>query len=806
MRRRTGFVAPPVQAAQGLRVNDDTLHDRTTPLDRAGAPKPTERPAMHEADRDKSVLRPMLRDGGADTTVVLLPPGGEPLPRHRRGAGVTAGPLPPGLQLHEYRIDGVLGEGGFGVTYLATDVHLHAAVAIKEYLPQDIVFRSADGTVSPAATEYLPRYRKGLDAFLVEARTLASFRHRAIVRVVRFFEAHRTAYMVLEVEKGEPLKNWWPEHRKLGEKALVELLLPLLDGLAAVHEAGFLHRDIKPDNIQVRSSDGSLVLLDFGSAAQAAGMAPDGLVVVTPGYAPIEQYGLGEQGPWTDLYALGATLYWCVSGKKPPDAETRKADPKAYSRAVEAGRDVFGEAFLKAIDWAMATDPAKRPRSVAEWRQALLADHPAATRRFEAARRRNERREVTQEQSMPTHARVMRSKAQRLLHPRDWPLAVKAGVALVAAGVLPVAVVAALNLGSARDAVVAAESRFLQNVATHAASDVAVYVQRGREQARQMASEAAFGAWLARPTEPARAALRDRLLRQVQPGSGVQSLMLLDGAGLAAMASDLGTQGTSHALRPYFTQPMQGRGHTSTLIAGNSIGATHVDIAEPVRGGAGGIVGVMVLRLSGDPIVRALEQAQAGAGRQLTPFLVDGDGVFVYHPHADQRHRSLVPLAPDKLAAIRADQRFRRDEVPAVGELQLASVLLGAQKSGMLEYASVSSGLAAVAGYAPVAGHDWVVAVTEDRRAIVAPLQRLSVWLAGGILLAVLATAAAGWWFARSFARPLRQLTGALADLKAGDIDDTKLRFARGDEFGQMARSINALAEQLRDKAGKGKP
>lgn len=806
MRRRTGFVAPPVQAAQGLRVNDDTLHDRTTPLDRAGAPKPTERPAMHEADRDKSVLRPMLRDGGADTTVVLLPPGGEPLPRHRRGAGVTAGPLPPGLQLHEYRIDGVLGEGGFGVTYLATDVHLHAAVAIKEYLPQDIVFRSADGTVSPAATEYLPRYRKGLDAFLVEARTLASFRHRAIVRVVRFFEAHRTAYMVLEVEKGEPLKNWWPEHRKLGEKALVELLLPLLDGLAAVHEAGFLHRDIKPDNIQVRSSDGSLVLLDFGSAAQAAGMAPDGLVVVTPGYAPIEQYGLGEQGPWTDLYALGATLYWCVSGKKPPDAETRKADPKAYSRAVEAGRDVFGEAFLKAIDWAMATDPAKRPRSVAEWRQALLADHPAATRRFEAARRRNERREVTQEQSMPTHARVMRSKAQRLLHPRDWPLAVKAGVALVAAGVLPVAVVAALNLGSARDAVVAAESRFLQNVATHAASDVAVYVQRGREQARQMASEAAFGAWLARPTEPARAALRDRLLRQVQPGSGVQSLMLLDGAGLAAMASDLGTQGTSHALRPYFTQPMQGRGHISTLIAGNSIGATHVDIAEPVRGGAGGIVGVMVLRLSGDPIVRALEQAQAGAGRQLTPFLVDGDGVFVYHPHADQRHRSLVPLAPDKLAAIRADQRFRRDEVPAVGELQLASVLLGAQKSGMLEYASVSSGLAAVAGYAPVAGHDWVVAVTEDRRAIVAPLQRLSVWLAGGILLAVLATAAAGWWFARSFARPLRQLTGALADLKAGDIDDTKLRFARGDEFGQMARSINALAEQLRDKAGKGKP
>ncbi len=790
-------------------MNDNTpLEDRTSPRERpAGSATPP------EPDRDKSVLRPMLRDGG-DATVVLAPPAGLPPPRYRRGSGATAAPLKPGVRLHEYRIDGVLGEGGFGVTYLATDVHLDAAVAIKEYLPQDIVFRAADGTVSPTASEHLPRYRQGLDAFLVEARTLASFRHRAIVRVARFFEAHRTAYMVLEVEKGEPLKNWWPEHRKIGEKALVELLLPLLDGLAAVHAAGFLHRDIKPDNIQVRASDGSLVLLDFGSAGQAAGVAPDGLVVVTPGYAPIEQYGLGEQGPWTDLYALGATLYWCVSGRKPPDAETRKADPKAYSRAVEAGRDVFGDAFLKAIDWALATDPAKRPRSVAEWRDALLADHPAAQRRFEAARRRAERQDVTQDQSQPTHSRVVRSKAQRLLHPRDWPLAVKTGLAMVAAGVLPVAVVAALNLAGSRDAVVAAESRFLHSVATHAAADVASYVQRGREQARQIASEAAFGAWLAKPTEPARAALRDRLLRQVQPGSGVQNLMLLDGAGLAALASDLGTQGTSHALRPYFTQAMQGRGYTSTLIAGNSIGATHIDIAEPVRGDSGAVVGVMVLRLSGDPVVRALEQAQtggpAGSGRQLTPFLVDGDGVFIHHAHADLRHRSLLPLPAEKLAAIRADQRFRRDELPSVGEPALAAALMaahqGASRGGALAYDSATSGVATVAGYAPVAGHDWVVAVTEDRRAIVSPLQRLAGWLAGGVVLALLLAAGAGWWLARGFARPLRQLTRALADLKAGDIDDTRLRFGRGDEFGQMARSINTLAEQLREKAGPGKP
>jgi serine/threonine protein kinase/HAMP domain-containing protein len=788
-------------------VNDDTLREDRSTLRADGPSEDVLSSQAVHAGRDKSVLRPMLREGG-DVTVALSPGVGATLPRLPRGSGSAAAPLRPGTRLHEYRIERVLGEGGFGVTYLATDSHLNAAVAIKEFLPQDIVFRSADGSVSPAASEHVARYRQGLDAFLVEARTLASFRHRAIVRVVRFFEAHRTAYMVLEVEGGKPLRDWWPEHREIGEKALVELLLPLLDGLQAVHEAGFLHRDIKPDNIQVRGSDGSLVLLDFGSAGQTASVAPEGLVVVTPGYAPIEQYGLGEQGPWTDLYALGATLYWCVSGSKPPDAETRKADPKAYGRAVEAGRDVFGDAFLKAIDWALATDPAKRPRSVAEWRQALMADHPAALRRFEATRRRVEGLGPAQDLSVPTQSLAVRSRGQRLLRPRDWPLAVKTGLAIAAVGVLPLAMGAALNLGAARDAVVATEARLLQSVATHAASDVAGYLQRGREQARQIAAEPAFGAWLAKPTESVRAALRDRLMRLVQPGSGVQSVLLIDAVGLVALASEVGMQGTSHALRPYFMQPMRGRSHISTLIAGNTIGASHIDIAEPVRAAAGGIVGVMVLRLAGDPVVHALERAQAGgpaaAGRRLTPFLVDGDGVYIHHAHADLRHRSLMPLAPDQLAAIRADQRFRRDDVHTVGETELAAALMGAKTSGALEYPSAVSGLATVAGFAPVRGHDWVVAVAEDRGAVTAPLRALSAWLAASVLVALALAAAAGWWLTQGFARSLRQLTRALTELEAGHIDDTSLRVKCGDEFGQMARSINALAEELRTKAGPG--
>jgi serine/threonine protein kinase len=271
-----------------------------------------------------------------------------------------------GLRLHEYRIDQVLGQGGFGITYLATDTHLNTGVAIKEYLPAEIAFRAGDHSVSPNASRHRDRYRQGLESFLVEARTLASLRHPAIVRVARFFEAHQTAYMVMELEQGQPFKHWWPEQRGLDEAALVERLLPLLDGLAAVHEGGFLHRDIKPENIQVRSRDGSLVLLDFGSAGQTVALAEPDSVVLTPGYAPIEQYGLGRQGPWTDVYALGATLYWAVTGRKPPDAEMRAATtPPAASASC----------WPAAPSWRAAWPPTPR------WRPGWPRRNPTRRRR-----------------------------------------------------------------------------------------------------------------------------------------------------------------------------------------------------------------------------------------------------------------------------------------------------------------------------------------------------------------------------------------------------------------------------------------
>ena len=765
--------------------------DRTTPQH---PPAPPPDPSLA---RDRAELRPAL-DANRDATIVL--------PRSRGpGGALRSGPLAPvrvlkpGVTMHEYRIDGVLGEGGFGITYLATDVHLNAAVAIKEYLPQDIVFRSTDGSVSPTASEHLPRYQQGLDSFLVEARTLASFRHRAIVRVSRFFEAHRTAYMVLEVENGEPFKVWWPQNKQLGEKALIELLLPLLDGLAAVHAAGFLHRDIKPDNIQVRAGDGSLVLLDFGSAGQTAGVASHGLVVVTPGYAPIEQYGLGAQGPWTDLYALGATLYWAVAGKKPPDAETRKVDAKAYTRAVEAGRDVYGDAFLKAIDWALNSDPAKRPRTVAEFRRALCADYPASMQRFDAAQQRAEARETADESARAERRAPARPRWLSLLTPRDWPLALKLALAMLLAAVIPITVLAWSNLSGSVAALVQAESRYLQALATHAAADISGLLAESRRLTQALAADPVFAAYLQKPTEPVRAALRDKLQRLAQAGAGVQAVMLLDGNGVEQLGSNPRGAGTSHALRAYFMAASRGQAYTSTLVADGSAGATSLYTAQPVRAEGGAVLGALVVRVAGDAVAGILNR-DARQDARLTAFMVDSDGVLLHHPHADLRHRSLMPLPDYKLAEIRADQRFRRDEISSLGEATLARSLSAVSAPGHLSYASVVSGTPVLAGYAPVVGHDWVVAVSADGHAVRAPLNQLHAYLLGGALIVVALMAAVAWLAARRITRPIRTVTQALQDLRAGDYEDARVKAERGDELGQLGRAFNALSDSLRQR------
>jgi len=280
--------------------------------------------------------------------------------------------LPEGYVLEGYRIEGLLGAGGFGLTYRAREIELGRLVAIKEYLPNGVAGRetgaSAIHVISDAAQS---EYDYGLSRFRDEAQTLVAFRHPNIVTVLRFFQANTTAYLVMDYVEGESLEAILKREGPMPEEKLRGLLGPLLDGLQNIHEAGFLHRDIKPDNIVLRES-GAPVLIDFGSARLAPGAAGTGMTaIVSGGYAPIEQYTThGKQGPWSDIYGLGATLYQAVTGHAPPEAIAR-ADSDAYILAGAAARGTYSGGLLAAIDAALALRLEDRPQSVSAFRDIL---------------------------------------------------------------------------------------------------------------------------------------------------------------------------------------------------------------------------------------------------------------------------------------------------------------------------------------------------------------------------------------------------------------------------------------------------
>ena len=280
--------------------------------------------------------------------------------------------LPSKTMLLEFRIESILGAGGFGITYLARDTHLNKNVAIKEYLPVDVALRALDGSVVPVNTDTAFTYKSGLEQFLEEARTLGHFAHPNIVRVIRYFEENGTAYMVMGYEEGVSFNRFLHRNPKPGEDFLKRLIEPLLDGLKEVHGAGFLHRDIKPSNIFLRT-DNTPVLLDFGTARLAIRDAVhDAFSILTPGYAPVELYvRTGQQGPWTDIYSMAAVLYRGVVGDNPPDALTRlKVD--GIGKRLQARREHHSAQFLAAIQWGLALEETRRPQSVEHWRDALL--------------------------------------------------------------------------------------------------------------------------------------------------------------------------------------------------------------------------------------------------------------------------------------------------------------------------------------------------------------------------------------------------------------------------------------------------
>lgn len=274
---------------------------------------------------------------------------------------------------NQYLIGRVLGKpGGFGITYLAFDTGLETRVAIKEYLPRDLAGReSGELSISAHSDEDGELFRFGLEQFLREACTLAKFDHAHLVGVHSVFEENGTAYLVMDYYEGMTLAEYLDRQGgKVSEKTAIDIMMPIMDGLREVHEKGFIHRDIKPQNIYL-TTQGRAILLDFGAARLAMAERSKSLsVVLTPGYAPFEQYRRrGEQGPWTDVYACAAVLYRMVTGKTPPEATDRMdmdslAAPKSFYPALSSRAN---QAILRGL----VMDFRQRPQTIASFQDSL---------------------------------------------------------------------------------------------------------------------------------------------------------------------------------------------------------------------------------------------------------------------------------------------------------------------------------------------------------------------------------------------------------------------------------------------------
>jgi serine/threonine protein kinase len=324
-------------------------------------------------DDDATLIRPMPSAVPASSP---LPAPEVPPPAPPRHEGGNA--LPVGSRQAEFEVTRVLGEGGFGIVYLARDHALERLVALKEYMPAALAMRGDASQVRVRSERHRDTFEAGLKSFINEARLLAQFDHPSLVKVYRFWEANGTAFMVMPFVEGRTLKETLKERAEPPDEGwLMGLLAPLTEALQVLHGEHCYHRDIAPDNIILVAGTGRPLLLDFGAARRVIGDMTQALtVILKPGYAPIEQYaevpGM-KQGPWTDVYALAAVVYCAITGRTPPPSVGRLVKdehvPLAQLTSLVQGR--YSERLIRAVDRALQVLPDHRTPSMAAFREDL---------------------------------------------------------------------------------------------------------------------------------------------------------------------------------------------------------------------------------------------------------------------------------------------------------------------------------------------------------------------------------------------------------------------------------------------------
>lgn len=312
--------------------------------------------------------------------------------------------LPPGSRMGEFEIIGLVGEGGFGIVYLAQDHSLQRRVALKEYMPASLAARNPDGSISVRSDVHLEAFAAGRSSFVNEARLLAQFDHPALVKVFRFWEANGTAYMVMPLYVGKTLRQILNERPQLEETWIKRFLAPVLDALEVIHRANCFHRDISPDNLLVLPNE-KPVLLDFGAARRVIGDMTQALTVfVKHSYAPIEQYAEMpelKQGAWTDIYTLAALVYLMITRKLPPPSVGRIVQD-SYVPLTQCAAGRYSNTLLAGIDKCLAVRPENRPQSITEMRT-LLGIHTksSSSSSKEAAARTERKRSSSKSKAVP---------------------------------------------------------------------------------------------------------------------------------------------------------------------------------------------------------------------------------------------------------------------------------------------------------------------------------------------------------------------------------------------------------------------
>jgi len=279
--------------------------------------------------------------------------------------------LNPGTRLNGYVVQSLLARGGFSLVYLATEEDGADEVILKELVPKRIAARAENDAVVPREPKYTEDILRARRLFFQEAKALASLRHPNIVVIRDFFLANNTGYLVMQYEQGRNLGSYVHERGgKLSATFIFDVFAPVLDALALLHSRSMLHLDVKPGNIHLRHGDYP-ILLDLGAVHPLSRGRTRGGQVITAGYSPVEQYYRGGHiGPWSDVYAVGASIRTCIEGKAPPSALDRRTQDTLIP-AKHQFRKRYPLILLEAIDWAMEMDPTKRPKDAGDLLRAL---------------------------------------------------------------------------------------------------------------------------------------------------------------------------------------------------------------------------------------------------------------------------------------------------------------------------------------------------------------------------------------------------------------------------------------------------